>query len=139
MRVAKSKKALIFGLIIAATAIVFVVILLSGTKEAAEVSISDTEIEISGQYGIVYQIQDVDEVRLEDTIPKINRKVNGSSIGGFKKGDFDVEGLGICRLFIHSDSGPYVYIRIGDSYCVINAQDSSQTQQLFDVLSKAVE
>jgi hypothetical protein len=139
MNVPKSKLGLIVGLIIAVAAVVFVIVLLSGTKQETEVLITDTQIEITGQYGVTYQISEVAQVRLESTIPNINRKVNGSSLGSIRKGNFEVEGLGRCRLFIHAQSGPFVYILVENSYTIINFEDINKTEKLYEDLVEIVE
>jgi len=112
---------------------------MNGTKQETQVLVTDTQIEIIGQYGVVYQIQDVAEVRLESTIPNINRKVNGSSLGSVKKGNFEVEGLGKCTLFVHVQSCPYVYILIENNYTIINFEDGEKTQKLYEDLVGVVE
>jgi hypothetical protein len=139
MNTAKSKISLILGLVIVAAVAVFVIVLFNSIKKETEVSITETQIEIIGHYGTTYQIQDVDEVSLEDAIPKINRKVNGSELGDIKKGNFEVEGLGNCKLFIHSKSGPYVYILMDNGYTFINFEDSNKTQNLYELLLKTVD
>ncbi len=139
MNVPKSKFGLIAGLIIAVAAVVFTIVLMNGTKQETEVLITNKQIEITGQYGVTYQISEVSEVRLESTIPKINRKVNGSGLGDIKKGDFEVEGLGKCRLFIHAQSGPFVYILVEDSYTIINFEDGSKTEKLYEDLVEIIE
>lgn len=63
-------------------------------------------------------------------MPSIGKKVNGAGLGEFKKGDFEVEGIGTCRLFLHSEDGPFIYIIVSNKYNIINYNDASKTKAL---------
>lgn len=65
---------IVAGFLIVAGVAVFILLLVNGTNQEAEVYVIDTVIEITGQFGVTYQIADVKEVRLENTIPKIGRR-----------------------------------------------------------------
>jgi hypothetical protein len=116
----------------------FVFILLQGTKTEAEVILKDQTVEITGQYGKVYNLSDISEVRLADTIPAIGRKANGAGLGDIKKGIWEVEGMGQCRLFIEAAGGPYILLTTSQENVIINFKDAQKTQDLYQTLLKAI-
>jgi hypothetical protein len=112
--------AVVMGGIILLITMGFILYLFSGTKKEAAVTVEGDKIAISGQYGVTYDIGDVSDVQLVDNVPPIGRKVNGAGLGEIKKGNFEVSGLGKCRLFIHSGNGPYIYLIVNGEYTIIN-------------------
>lgn len=128
----------LMGLAILVGTAIFVFTLMGGTKKEAEVKVTDGQIVITGQYGITYQLTDVSDIQLKDDIPAIGRKTNGAGLGEIKKGDFMVDGLGKCRLFIHKESGPYIYLTVGDGYTIINFGDPAKTTAVYEELKNAL-
>lgn len=135
-----SKSATIIALIIGAAMIIGVaifIIYMNNTVEVeAEVIILDTSFEVKGMYGGTYLFNEVVSVELKDTLPKILRRSNGAAIGEVKKGDFELEDIGLCRLYLSSEEGPYVYIKVNDFYVIINYPDKGKTEKLFEDLSE---
>ena len=126
--------AVVAGILILAGVIVFVLLLLQGTREEAEVVFSEGQMEITGQYGQTYAIDDITEVRMVDTIGAIGRKMDGASIGNFKKGFFEVEGMGKCRLFLHAADGPYLVFATLKERVIINYEDVEKTKGIYSKL-----
>lgn len=129
----------IIGLFIILGVSVFVLFLFNGTKKEAEVVIEDNQIIITGQYGTTNEIANISDIQIVDSIPTIGKKVNGAGLGDIKKGDFNVEGLGTCRLFIHSNQGPFIYIIENEKYTIINFKDASKTTDVYEELKKALQ
>jgi hypothetical protein len=112
--------------------------LFQGTKKEARVMVTSSKIEIKGQYGTDINIKDIKDIKLSDTMPAIGRKVNGAGLGEFKKGDFNVAGLGTCRLFLHSTKGPFIYIITDKKYTIINFKDANKTVSIHEELKKVL-
>lgn len=129
---------LILALIIVGGVAIIVMSLFQGTKKEVQVVVTDSKIEIKGQYGTDIDIKDIQDIKLVDTIPTIGKKVNGAGLGEFKKGDFDVEGLGTCRLFLHSEEGPFICIITDKKYTIINFKDASKTASVHEELKKVL-
>jgi hypothetical protein len=131
----------VIGLTIGLAVFLFVFVLLLGTRKEAEVVISDGMIEIKGQYGTSYEISEINEIRLVDSMPKIGMKVNGAGLGEIKKGNFKVDGLGKCKLYIQKvNQGPYIYIDAkGKQDAFLNFTDPTKTQAVYDQLVKAIQ
>lgn len=129
---------MILALIIISGVVILVMFLFQRTKSEAEVRITENQIEIRGQYGTTINIEDITDILLVETIPSIGKKVNGAGLGEFKKGDFDVEGIGVCRLFLHSKEGPFIYIIVNGNYIIINYKDTSKTASIFKELKEVL-
>lgn len=121
---------------ILAGAAVFVMTLFGATNEEPEAIFGDDGVTIVGQYGETYLYTDILNVTLEQSIPKVGSKSNGAGLGEVKKGDWEVEGLGTCRLFIMSDAGPYVITETKSGYVIINYEDQDKTKALYENLLK---
>jgi hypothetical protein len=131
--------ATVLGLAIILCTAIFIMVLVNGTKKEAEVLIKENRIEIKGQFGTAINIKDITGIELIDTIPAVGFKVYGAGLGEIKKGDFNVEGLGTCRLFIHSKEGPFIYIIADNKYTIMNFKDASNTASLHGELKKVLQ
>lgn len=129
--------AVLLGLLFAAAALVFVVYLMAGTAREADVLVQDGKLVITGQYGVTYQLIDLQEARLSNSLPAIGRKVNGAGLSGVRKGDYEVEGLGTARLFLHSSSGPYLYLKVKDKWTILSFPDGGKTTAVLDRIRAA--
>ena len=100
-----------------------------------EVTVSNSSFKVAGMYGATYEFDSVSTVELKEDLPEILEKSNAADIGKVKKGDFNLEGLGLCRLYLISEEGPYLYIKVNDFYVIINHQDKTRTVELYEELS----
>ena len=126
--------AAILGFVILAVAGVFVLSVFSATNKETEVKIENGMISFSGQYGASYSLSELSEVQKADSIPPLGTKVNGASLGQVKKGDFKVEGLGTCRLYVQSENGPYLLLKFKSATVIINFKDAQKTLSLYNSL-----
>ncbi len=134
-----SIKPLILGLIILLGVAIFLFILIDGTKKETEIIIQGNQIVFKGQYGVTVVLEEISDIQLKNDIPAIGIKVNGAGLGEIMKGEYKVEGLGTCRLFVHSEKGPYIYIMVDGKYTIINFKDSAKTMAIYEELKKAVD
>lgn len=78
----------------------FVYVSLFGANKTAQVVIGDNKIKIEGQYGIIIPVENILDVSLNEKLPKVINKTNGSDLGSKLKGNFTLEGIGKVKLFI---------------------------------------
>lgn len=109
--------------------------MLSGNK-AADVIIGNNYIEIKGMYGTDILIDDIKEVSLEGSIPKITAKTNGSNLGSKLKGNFKLEELGKVKLFINKDKPPFIFIKLEQGYVIINLDNKQDTENLYEKIKE---
>jgi len=78
-------------------------------------------------------------VTLETALPRIGVRTNGFGLGGTLRGTFRLDDWGSGRLFINRGSPPFVVIRTGDSFVVVNFKDSGRTRALYGELAPHVD
>ncbi len=94
------------------------------------ITTAEGRITIGGSYGTSAEVQ---KTELMDSIGAIVRKTNGFHLGSVFKGNFDVEGLGNCLLFIDSTEGPFILIQTSDGRKIlINAEGDDLTAALIN-------
>jgi hypothetical protein len=125
------------GLVIMVVVLVFVITLASGTRREAEAYVQGDRFVITGQYGQTYALADISEVRLVEAAPVVGRKVRGAGLGIIRKGDYEVAGLGTSRLFLHSDTGPYLYLKANGKWTILNFGDPDKTVGIHDRLRQS--
>ena len=91
----------------------------------------------SGFYRDTIPYPSMRSVTLEDSLPRIGFKTNGSSVGKVMRGNFRVDGWGPSRLFINRDVPPFVVIATPDTHVVVNFADPAQTRELYAKIKAA--
>lgn len=92
------------------------------------------QIHISGSYGVTAELEDVQEIKLLNVIPPIEWKSNGFGFASVRKGKFHLQEWGEGRLYLISDSPPFIYIKTSDGYMLINYKDPKQTNEVYQAL-----
>lgn len=132
------KKQKVYNIITASASVIIVVMVVGGlyaeTKTHVKVDIDKNIINVSAGLldGGRFNTEDIKDVLIKDTIPA-SSKVMGTSLGDFKRGTFNVDGLGKGHLYIETGKGPYLYIMLKDSFIIINYKDSEKTQELYKI------
>lgn len=109
----------------------------SARKEPT-VQITQQELIIEGMYGIKTPLKNIHSVELLEQFPDLNGRVNGyNEFGPVRKGDFNVKPYGLSRIFIHSESPPFLIIKHKDGTIILNSNQASKIQQLFQDLKKS--
>lgn len=134
-----SVKPLLMGLIVFLGVAIFLFTLISGTKKETEVIIQGNQIVFEGQFGVTDNLEEITDIQLKNELPAIGMKVNGAGLGEIKKGEYKVEGLGTCRLFVHSEKSPFIYMVVDGKYTIINFEDSAKTMAVYEELMRAIE
>ncbi|MBK1810822.1 hypothetical protein JHL18_09250 [Clostridium sp. YIM B02505] len=127
----------VIGLIIVIGAIALAISQSNKTKEEVKVRITGNKIMIEGQFGTTIDAKDISEIKLLDTLPTIGTRVNGAESETYKRGDFEVQDLGTCKLFINLKNGPFIYIVANGKY-ILNFDDKAITLDLYDKLRQAI-
>jgi hypothetical protein len=92
-------------------------------------------VQISGIYGVTIQKEEIESVVLTDTLPRIERRINGASIMGIHKGIYRLEGIERARLYIHQAGGPYLRIDTSNLVIILNYWDGEKTLAAFADIS----
>ena len=111
------------------------------TREASVV-VNDEQIRITG---IIYRekipIEQLNQVFLANTLPDITLRTNGLAIGATREGYFRSGSLGRIKLFLYSQSAPFLYIIYGDNdkHVILNFRDKERTLEVYEQLRVLVE
>ena len=93
-------------------------------------------IKIYGLYGNNIAIADIEELSLKDTIPTINKRVNGIMLtNGKRKGYFNLEGKN-ARLYLYNDESPFIYIKTPKDQYYINLITADETKTFYNEIMK---
>jgi hypothetical protein len=101
------------------------------------VDISPVRLSVRGGfYGADIAMTDIGEVSLQDTIPRIVRKIGGFHAGNTLRGRFTLEVLGPGDVFINRGVPPYVVIKTAQSFLIVNFNDPQRTRALYTELRR---
>ncbi|NLM39388.1 MAG: hypothetical protein GX205_04975 [Firmicutes bacterium] len=90
-------------------------------------------------YGSAIPAGDIKEVELVESIPKIGLRVRGARLGRYLKGDYQVEGWGTCRLYLHDTKGPFLVVTSAQRRIILNFRDPAKTQAVYEEIKGFVE
>lgn len=125
----------IYGVIVT----IMIAFLLYGYNNT-KVNFKNEELKIFGFYGIELPYQSIDKVELLSEIPKIELKTNGFSLGCVMKGNFKLDEVGNCKLYIKTLKAPFVKIVYNDTRIIfLNFADSGETKNVFTELNNKLE
>lgn len=112
-------------------------ILLFKSSQAAEYTIDNGILSISGMYGQEIQLSDINNMELSEKLPEILFKTNGSALGSKYKGHFNLEGINNAMLYIDTSKPPFIFIEKNSGTLVIlNCNDADETRMFFNQLNE---
>lgn len=120
------------GLIIV-TGLLVSTMLIYGAREP-KVEVISNKIIINGMYSSSINKEDIREISLQDTIPKVLKKTNGFDFGYILRGNFTLEEIGVAKIYIRENKAPYIVIKTENKYYIINYKDSNKTIELYNKL-----
>jgi len=111
---------------------IFVIGLIAYGFIPSKVIFNKDSVQFSGMYGIEIKIAEIDNVKLVDNLPEIKMRTSGFSFGTVKKGFFDLNEFGKCRLLIHSEKSPYLIVsKENGEKTIINFKEKSVTESTY--------
>lgn len=94
-------------------------------------TVENGELKIRGMYGVNWPIEEIDEVKLLEELPEVELKTNGFAAFNRLKGEFRLdEPYGKGKLFVYKGYSPYLYIRKGDDFIILNSKDPEKVYEL---------
>ena len=119
---------------------IFVIGLIAYGFIPSKVILSKDSVQFSGMYGIEIKVAEIDNVKLVNNLPEIKMRTSGFSFGTVKKGFFDLNEFGKCRLLIHSENPPYLIISKGNGEkTIINFKEKSVTESTYTEINSLIE
>lgn len=107
---------------------VFVASLLIYSSRETKVTLLDEGLQIHGMYGGVYNWSSMEEVRLIDSLPDIEKRTNGSDVGSHLKGHFRTTEYGSVKLFVNTEKPPFIFLQNNGRTIIFNLSDAEKTQ-----------
>lgn len=104
-----------------------------------EVVFTDITFQVTGYYGNIYSLDKVQKVELKDDSPTVIEQISGVDQDDFKRGDFETEEYGKCRMYILKDEGPYIYIYMDDLLIVMDQWESEQAYTVYNEFLEAIQ
>lgn len=87
-------------------------------------------------YGDVYSWESIEAVELREELPTIKTRTNGSAIGSKLKGHFTTKELGSVKLFVNTETPPFIYLETEDGMTIFNSQNADETEDVFREMLK---
>ena len=108
-------------------------VLIGGSRPASFI-LSDTELRITGMYGVTVTLSDISDVVWQDSLPTGLVRTNGAAVGSVLKGNFETSGIKM-KIFADTSSPHFIYLytESGDLF-VINYKSADETNALFQRL-----
>lgn len=137
------KNQMIIGIAVVAVvaAAYFLFLSPSVVMKPKDITVDGQSMKVPDPFGVEIKTDNIKEVVLKDSIPKIGMKVNGAGIGNKRNGKYEVEGMGTGQLYIESDKGPYIIITTKGgtpAFVIINFEDSNKTQELYNKITSVI-
>jgi hypothetical protein len=112
-----------------------VILVVSGRRETKTV-LNETDINIKGMYGISISYKDLIKLDTMSRLPGIKRRTNGYALGGTLKGNFRLDDKTDVKLFVVSDSPPFIFIETNEYKIYLNYPDPGRTRELFRMIEQ---
>lgn len=99
-------------------------------------------LEITGLYGVEIEMDHIVDIRLENTLPGVERRIKGIRLreifrGTTLRGDFVLKELGEARLMVvNTKRLPFIYIQKTDGLVILNYSNEYHTEYVFAEIEK---
>lgn len=135
-----SKNESIYGFLGLGVTAVFLAFVLLWAYKDTKITFNEDGLEIHGMYGGYYTWDEIKNLEIKDTLPKIQFKINGSSLGGKLKGHFRSKDLGNIKVFLDKRVSAFIYFDYYDKKIIFNLKSMEATKSLHKtILNKITE
>ncbi|WP_055667036.1 PH domain-containing protein [Desnuesiella massiliensis] len=121
--------------------ILLVIVLVGSTVFFSKLKVTDEGIKNSGMYGVDLKYSDIEEVKLQEELPKNLIRSNGINLGSIYIGKFKSMDSEKLKLFVYSSKGPFIYIKPKSkdyNYIIINFKQKQETENVFKQISDKI-
>jgi hypothetical protein len=105
-------------------------ILISGTSESA-IEIINNQIVIKGMYGTKIDLKTISSADTLVSLPPVRSRTNGFAAGNTLRGHFKLSDGRKVRLYVKTNSPPYIELVSASATVFISTRDPAVTRQLF--------
>lgn len=129
-------KQLVPTMIITGITLIFVAVIMFFSSQSTEITILEDGIQIHGMYGDTYEWEEIETIVLQEALPTIERRTNGSALGPNLKGHFKTKEHGSVKLFVHKETPPFIYLKTKDKLIIFNMKEANETEAIFKQMTK---
>ncbi len=117
---------------ITVVALIFVAVVMFFSSQATKVTFLEEGLQIHGMYGQVYDWELIEEVRVIESLPEIERRTNGSAVGSHLKGHFRTTEHGAVKLFVDTKRPPFIHLESNGSITIFNLGNAEETEKTYE-------
>ena len=125
------------AVIVIASLFLPVILILTGRREN-EVIEDNSGFEIKGMYGLTVNYLDIKKLDTLTVLPKISRRTNGYALGQTLKGNFRLSDKSNVKLFVSTDSPPFIFIETSEHKIYFSYKDPALTRKLYNKTKKHI-
>lgn len=90
----------------------------------------------SGFYSASVRLDELRDVIVADSLPRLQRRTNGFAFGDARRGHFMVDSLGPAMLFVTLNAPPYVVLKTAQQTVIVSFRDPAKAKVLVTTLSR---
>lgn len=117
---------------ISTVTLILVVVLMFVLSQETKVTFLEEGLQIHGMYGEIYGWESMEEVKLIESLPNIERRTNGSAVGSHLRGHFRTTEYGSVKLFVNTKKPPFAFIRSNGRITIFNLGDADKTIETYE-------
>ncbi|MCU0456646.1 MAG: hypothetical protein MUE74_10120 [Bacteroidales bacterium] len=115
---------------VAATIVLPIVLIVLGSRET-KVSFSQSEMKLTGVYGLNIAFSDIISADTMQSLPSIKSRTNGYAAGNTLKGHFRLQDQSKVMLFVKKGIPPYIRLKTSETTVWLNFDSPGKTREVF--------
>ena len=105
-----------------------------------QMEIGDSVVEIEAPlYDYEFQLSDVTEISLSDTLPEGGVRTNGAATSTYYLGNFRFNSYGNSKVYLYKGYPPYIIIKLKDKTVFFNTKSKEETLDYYNKLLESIE
>lgn len=116
----------------------FVGVLLYQGMQPVTATFDKDSLTIDGSYGQTVLFTDMKAIQLIETMPEIQLRTNGASIGNICRGHFRLAEVGTAMLYLDTSQALFIYIETSQQKIYLNLATIEETRQLYNELETQI-
>lgn len=113
---------------------VFVAFVLVWAYKDTNITLEEEGLRIHGLYGGYYSWGEIKNLELKETLPTIQLRINGASLGGKLKGHFRTREFGNIKVFLDRKLSPFIYFDNNGKKIIFNLATPEATKFMYENL-----
>jgi hypothetical protein len=100
-----------------------------------ELTVNENTVELKAPvYSYEFNVNDIEEISLEESLPKKGTRTNGAGTQTYLLGNFHYPDIGRSKLYVYRDYPPYIRIKLKDLTVLFNTKSVEETNEIYEQL-----